>query len=127
MHPVARQPVLHRSLVRLGVVLILLSLVLPAPVAAHLDGAFWPAAKVLVAVDGARARVGARVIRVDADTTLCSGEGRTKFRRGVRTWMHFRCTFTTFSPSGPGRDVEFRVHALDAQRMLITNTRWIFG
>lgn len=113
--------------VRLAVALIVLSFVLPPPAAAHVGGAFWPVAKVMVRVDGARVRVGTRLVRIETDTTLCSGDGRGWLRRGVRTWMHFRCTFTTFTPSGPGRDVEFRVHALDARRMLVTNARWIFG
>ena len=110
-----------------GVAVVLLSLVLPAPAAAHVGGAFWPSTKALVAVDGTRMRVGTRVVRVDADTTLCSGEGRSRLRRGVRTWTHFRCTFTTFTASGPGPDVEFRIHALTARRMVITNSRWILG
>jgi hypothetical protein len=97
------------------------------PAAAHPGGAYWPFAKVMGAVDDARVRVGTRVLRIDADTTLCSGEGRPRLRRGVRTWTHFRCTFTTFTSRGPGRDVEFRVHALDARRIAITNARWIGG
>ena len=112
---------------RLAVVLVILSLVLPVPAAAHSGGAFWSVSKVMVTVDGARVRVGTKFVRVETDTTLCSGEGRGWLRRGVRTWMHFRCTFTTFTPNGPGRDVEFRVHALDARRMLVTNARWILG
>lgn len=112
---------------KLRLALVLLSLVLTVPAAAHVGGAFWPAARVQSAVDGMRVRVGTRVVRVDADTTLCSGEGRSRLRRGVRTWTHFRCTFTTFTASGPGRDVEFRVHALTARRMVITNSRWILG
>jgi hypothetical protein len=113
--------------VRLGVVLIVFPLVLAAPAAAHTGGAFWPAAKVMRAVDGSRIHVGTKVVRVDSDTTLCSGEGRVKLRRGVRTWTHFRCTFSTFTARGPGRDVEFRVHALDARRIATTSARWIAG
>ena len=112
---------------RVVVVLILLLLALPGTPAAHVGGALWPAAKVLVVVDGMRLRVGAKVVRVDADTTLCSGEGRATLRRGVRTWRHFRCTFTTFTTSGIGRDVEFRVHPLTARGMLVTNARWVVG
>jgi len=113
--------------VRLGVVLILLSFVLAAPAAAHTHGAFWPTVKAMGAVDGARVPIGTKVVRVDVDTTLCSGEGPAIRRRGVRAWKHFRCTYTTFTSSGPGRDVEFRVHALDARRIAITNARWIQG
>jgi hypothetical protein len=113
--------------VRVGVLLVLLSLLLAAPAAAHTRGAFWSLAKVMRAVDDARMRVGTTILRVDSDTTLCSGEGRARVRRGVRTWTHFRCTFTTFTPRGPGPDVEFRVHALDARRIGITSARWIVG
>jgi hypothetical protein len=113
--------------VRVGVLLVLLSLLLAAPAAAHTRGAFWSVAKVMRAVDDARMRVGTKIVRVDSDTTLCSGEGRARVRRGVRTWTHFRCTFTTFTSRGPGPDVEFRVHALDARRIAITSARWIVG
>jgi hypothetical protein len=113
--------------VRLGVVLILLSVALAAPAAAHVRGAFWPTAKAMRAVDDARVRIGTRVVLVNVETTLCSGEGPAIRRRGVRVWKHFRCTYTTFTPTGPGRDVEFRVHALDARRIAITNARWIVG
>lgn len=112
---------------RVGVVLVLLSLLLAAPAAAHTGGAFWPVAKVMRAVDDERLPVGKRILRVDSETTLCSGEGPSTRRRGVRMWTHFRCTFTTFTPRGPGRDVEFRVHTLDARRIAITNARWIVG
>jgi hypothetical protein len=111
--------------VRVGVVLILLSLVLSATVAAHTGGAFWTLPKVMRTVDDKRIRVGTKMVRVDADTTLCSGEGRGKLRRGTRTWTHFHCTFTTFTAVGPGRDIEFRIHALGALRMTITDARWI--
>jgi hypothetical protein len=55
------------------------------------------------AIDDVRVRVGSRVVRIDAATALCSGEGRGVMRRGLRTWLHFRCTFTTFGATGPGR------------------------
>jgi hypothetical protein len=113
--------------VRLGVVLILLLLALAAPAAGHTGGAFWSVAQVMRAIDDARIRVGTKVVQVDRDTTLCSGEGRGKLRRGLRTWTHFRCTFSTFTALGPGRDVEFRLHALDSRRIATTSARWIAG
>ena len=109
---------------RLGVC-VLLSLLLAMPGAAHTGGAYWPLTKVMRKVDGKRIPVGTRTVRIDADTTLCSGEGRRIVRRGMRTWTHFRCTFTTFTPRGVGPDVEFRAHALDANRMAFTDARWI--
>ena len=112
---------------RLGVVLILLSLVLSAPVAAHTGGAFWTLDKVTRIVNDKRIRVGTKLVRVNADTTLCSGDGRGWLRRGTRTWTHFHCTFTTFTVLGADRDVEFRVHALGALRMTITDARWVVG
>jgi hypothetical protein len=111
--------------VRVGVVLIVLLLALATPAAAHRGGASWPVAKVMRAIDEARIRVGTKVVRVDSDTTLCSGEGRARLRGGVRTWAHFRCTFSTYTARGPGRDVEFRLHALDARRFATTSARWI--
>jgi hypothetical protein len=118
-------PICHPRAVRVGVVLIVLLLALATPAAAHRGGASWPVAKVMRSIDDARIRVGTKVIRVDSETTLCSGEGRARLRGGVRTWMHFRCTFSTFTARGPGRDVEFRLHALDARRFVITQARWI--
>ena len=120
-------PICHPRAVRLGVVLILLLFALAAPAAAHTGGAFWSVAQVMSAIDDARIRVGTKVVRVDGDTTLCSGEGRAKLRRGARTWTHFRCTFSTFTARGPGRDVEFRFHALDSRRIATTSARWIAG
>ena len=102
-------------------------LTMATPAAAHTGGAFWPVAKVMRAIDDARIRVGTKVVRVDSDTTLCSGEGRARLRKGVRTWTHFRCTFSTFTAGGPGRDIEFRLHALDARRFATTSARWTPG
>ena len=115
------------GVLRHGVVLLLLAFVLTAPAAAHERGAFWPATKAMRTIDDVRVRVGSTVVRVKVETTLCSGEGRVIRRRGLRAWKHFRCTFTAFTASGPGRDVEFRVHALDARRIAITDARWIVG
>lgn len=78
-------------------------------------------------LDDKRVRVGAQVVRVDVETTLCSGEGPATRRGGVRVWRHFRCTFTTFIGLRPGRDVEFRAHPLDARRIAITDARWVAG
>jgi hypothetical protein len=113
--------------VRLGVVLILLSLVAATPVEAHTRGAHWPVAKTMRTIEGVRVRVLSKVVRIDTETTLCSGRGRATRRQGVRTWTHFDCTFTTFRRGLPGRDLEFRVHALDSRRIAITSPRWIIG
>ena len=112
---------------RLGVVLILLLLVVAAPCKAHTGGAHWPVSKVMRTLDGDRVRVLSTVVRIDSGTTLCSGEGRATRRQGIPTWKHFQCTFTSFRRGVPWRDLEFRVHALDARRITITNSRWIIG
>lgn len=114
-----------RGLVCACGLLVASSLVLAATASAHERGADWSLAKVMRNVDDTRIRVGSRVVRVDSDTTLCSGEGRWVRRRGVRSWRHFRCTFTTFVGLLPGRDLEFRVHPLAAQRHAVTNAHWI--
>jgi hypothetical protein len=118
----------HAGALRRGVVLIVLSFVLPSSAAAHERGAFWPTAKAMQAVDDARVRVGSKVVRVKVETTLCSGEGRVMRLRGLRAWKHFRCRFTILSASGEiGRDLEFRVHPLDVRRISITDASWIVG
>jgi hypothetical protein len=111
--------------VRKGGLLIALAAAFATPAAAHTGGTAWPAGKAMRAIDDVRVRVASRVVRIDATTALCSGEGRGVMRRGLRTWLHFRCTFTTFGATGPGRDVEFRLHALDARRFRITDAHWI--
>jgi hypothetical protein len=115
----------HRLGMRHGVLLIFSSLVVAAPAAAHVDGGAWTVEKAVRLVDGKRLRVGTATVLVDADTTLCSGEGRGARRRGDRVWTHFRCTFTTFRGVRPGRDVEFRLHALDVRRLALTNALWV--
>jgi hypothetical protein len=109
--------------VRQGVALVLGSLVLAAPAAAHDGRFFWSVAKVMRATDDVRLRVGTTFVRIDEATTLCSGQGTSRRRNGVRRWRHFLCTYTT--RRGLGRDVEFRVHVLGLRRFVITDARWI--
>ena len=92
---------------------------------AHERGVHWSLAKVMRAIDGARLRVEGRAVRVQASTALCSGEGRARRQRGVATWRHFRCRYTT--GGGFGRDVEFRVHPLGARRFATSDARWMRG
>lgn len=86
---------------------------------------YWPVAKVMHAVDGARVRVGARVVRINTQTTLCSGEGRSIRRRRVRIWSRFTCTFTTFARSGVDRDLEFEVYVIGRARYAIRDAHWV--
>lgn len=113
------------STVRAAVVVALLSALAAAPATAHSRGASWTVAQAMRAVDDVRVRVGAKVVRIDSDTSLCSGEGPSIRRGKVRAWTHFRCTSTTFTSRGPGRDLEFRLHALDVRRFRITNAGWV--
>ena len=79
------------------------------------------------AIDGVRVRVGTRVVRIEADTALCSGAGPTIRRQGVRMWSRFVCTFTTFTKSGPDRDLEFHVYVTGQARFAIRDAHWIRG
>jgi hypothetical protein len=101
------------------------SLALATPAASLALAAYWPLAKVMRSIDGVRVRVGHHVVRIDSETTLCSGEGRRIRRRGVRMWSRFACTFTTFTPSGVDRDLEFDVYVTGPRRYVIRNARWI--
>jgi hypothetical protein len=110
---------------RQGVAIIVGALALAAPTGAHNTPFFWSVAKVMGATDGARVRVGASVVRINAATTLCSGEGTARRRKGVRQWRHFVCTCTTITRRGLGRDVDFRVHVVGRRRFVITGARWV--
>lgn len=113
---------------RRGVALIVgLFAVAAAPAAAHDVPFFWSVAKVMRVTDGARVHVGKRVVRIDEASMLCAGRGAMRRRDGIRRWRHFTCTYTTFTPRGVGRDVEFRVHVLGVRRYVITDARWITG
>lgn len=87
--------------------------------------AYWSATKVLARIDGAAVHVGARTIRVHSDTALCSGAGKSVRRHGVRMWHDFACTYTTFTKAGVDRDLEFRVHVVDARRFRISDATWV--
>jgi hypothetical protein len=110
--------------VRRGVAVLAL-LAVAAPAAAHDVPYRWSVAKVMRVTDDARVRVGKGVVRVNAETTLCAGQGASRRSRGVRRWRHFACTYTTFTRQGIGRDLEFRVHVLGIRRFVITNAHWV--
>jgi hypothetical protein len=99
--------------------------VLAVPAAGFAQGWYWPVAKVMRAIDGARVRVGGRVIRVDSETTLCSGMGRRIRRHGVRMWSRFECTYTTFTSNGADRDLEFEVRVSGRTRYAIRDAHWV--
>ena len=110
---------------RRRVVLVLGSLALVAPARAHDVPFFWSVEKVMRVTDQTRVRVGAKVVRLHAETMLCGGQGIWTRRRSVRRWRHFACTYTTFINGKPDRDLEFRVHVLGIRRFVITDARWV--
>jgi hypothetical protein len=100
-----------------------LALVAPADGRALI--AYWPMTKVMRSIDDVRVRVGTRVVRINSETTLCSGEGRAIRRRGIRMWSRFSCTYTTFTRQGVDRDLEFQVVIVSANRFVIRKVHWI--
>jgi hypothetical protein len=99
--------------------------VLASGVAASTTDAYWPVAKVMARIDDAHVSVGGRRIRVVSASTLCSGEGRSLRRRGIRMWRLFACTYTTFTKRGVDRDLDFRVRIRDARRFTIFDAHWV--
>jgi hypothetical protein len=99
----------------------------PPPASPRAEGVHWPMGKLMRALDGSRVRIGSTVVRVEADTTLCSGENTPVRRNGARFWTRFHCTFTTFAAGVPDRDVEFRVRPVGPRRLSVTGARWIGG
>jgi hypothetical protein len=110
---------------RAGVVLIVL--LLAAPAAGDAAVPYWPIGKVLRRVDGAVIPVGTRKVRVESESTLCSGYG-TSIRRGrLRMWRHFNCTYTTFTKARVDRDLDFRIHVRGATRFSVSDAHWVSG
>jgi hypothetical protein len=76
-------------------------------------------------VDGAAVVIGRWKGRVDAPSTLCSGEGRGAMWSGARHWRHFTCTWTVFKSGGQiGRDVTFRLHTVTTKTFVITSAHF---
>jgi hypothetical protein len=107
----------------IGVVLSLLVL-LTAATAQGADSRHWSLQKVMRKIDEMQIRVNRRVVRVESDSALCSGEGASIHRGGVRMWRRFACTFTTFTKRGIGRDLEFRIRITSATRFVVFDVRW---
>jgi hypothetical protein len=82
---------------------------------------YWPMAKVMRVLDGTRVHVGTKTVRIQSETTLCSGEGRSVRRNGVRGWSRFACNYTTFTRRGSG------VPGARAgrRRFRIVDARWV--
>jgi hypothetical protein len=110
---------------RAGVVLI--AFLLAAPAAADAAAPYWSIGKALRRVDGAAIRVGTRTVRIESESTLCSGYGTSIRHRRLRMWRHFDCTYTTFTKAGVDRDLEFRLHVRSATRFRFSDAHWISG
>jgi len=110
---------------RAGVTLI--ALLLAAPAAAGTAVPYWSIGNALHRVDGAAIRVGTRTLRIEGDSTLCSGYGSSIRRSRLRLWRHFECTYTTFTKAGVDRDLEFRLHVRSTTRFRLSDAHWISG
>jgi hypothetical protein len=87
--------------------------------------ALWSLKKLVRTLAGSRIRIEGRVVRLDAGTLLCSGEGGGQPRAGGRVWTDFSCTQPTFPPGQlVGPDAEFRVQATGPGKFLVTNARF---
>jgi len=111
--------------VRLGVVLIVLVLALTGPAGGRALVWYWPMAKLMRAIDDVRVRVGSRVLRIHSESTLCSGEGASIRRAGIRRWSRFSCTYSSFTKQGVDRDLDFRVRVTGAKRFVISDAHWV--
>src|SRR5436190_15188849 len=111
---------------RAGVVLVAV-LLLAASTAGAAAGPYWSVGKVLRRLDGAKIQVGSRKVRVESETTLCAGYGASIRRGRVRVWLHFICTYTTFTKALVDKDLEFRLHVRSATRFSISDAHWIVG
>jgi hypothetical protein len=110
---------------RLGVVVALCLLVLASPAAAQVSARYWAMGKVMRMIDNVRISVNRRIVRIESESTLCSGDGASIRRRGSRTWRRFTCTFTTFSKRGVDRDLEFQLRVTSATRFVVFDAHWI--
>lgn len=110
---------------RLGLVMALCLLVLASPAAAQVSARYWTVGKVMRMIDNVRISVRGRIVRIESESTLCSGEGAFIRRRGIRRWHRFACTFTTFTKLRVGRDLEFRVRVTSNRRFVVFDAHWV--
>jgi hypothetical protein len=99
----------------------------PGAAVAHPGPWHWPLQKVMQSIHGKRIHIGGRIVRIDSETTLCSGAGRAVRQHGVGAWKHFDCTYSVFVADHGIYDCDFRVHVLGLRKYLITNARWTSG
>jgi hypothetical protein len=110
---------------RLGFVMALCLLVLASPAAAQVSARYWTVGKVMRMIDNVRISVHGRIVRIESESTLCSGEGPFIRRRGIRRWHRFACTFTTFTKLRVDRDLEFRVRVTSNTRFVVFDAHWV--
>jgi hypothetical protein len=113
------------SAMRLGIAAALSLLVLASPAGAQVSAQYWTVGKVMRMIDGVHISVNRRILRIESESTLCSGEGASIRRRGIRRWHRFACTFTTFSKRGVDRDLEFRLRVTSASRFVVFDAHWV--
>ena len=110
---------------RLGVCVTVSLLALAAPAMAQASVAYWSLAKVMRMIDRTRISVQGRSVRIESESTLCSGAGASIRRRGIRMWHRFACTFTTFTKGGVDRDIDFRLRVVSARRFVVYDAHWV--
>jgi hypothetical protein len=73
---------------------------------------------------GRRVAVDGRVVRIDADTVVCTGLGAARRVHGQAAWTRFRCLQPTF-PAGSvaGPDLIFVVESVASGRLSVTQAR----
>ena len=84
--------------------------------------AHWSLKKLVRTLAGRRIRIEGRVVRLDAESLLCSGGGGGQRRAGGRVWTEFSCTQPTFPPGQlVGPDAEFRVQVTGSAKFRVTD------
>jgi hypothetical protein len=84
--------------------------------------ALWSRKKLVRTLAGSRIRVQGRVVRLDAGTLTCLGEGGGQRGADGRVWTEFSCIQPTFpSDQLAGPDAIFRVQATGPAKFLVTD------
>ena len=113
--------------IRLGIGVIVSLLALAVPATAQVRGFYWSIPKVMRMIANTRISVNGRILRIQSESTLCSGEGRSIRRRGIRMWNRFECTYTTFTKRGVDRDLDFRLRPSGARRFVVYDAHWVLA
>ena len=84
--------------------------------------AWWSYSHLMNRLGGTRVRVAGVAYRVDRSLVVCSGVGRARVARGIRSWPRFVCT-QSITRDGTLQDVTFVVRVLDRVRFRIVAPR----